>query len=45
MKSPGIVSGHDLYNPAFDGVFEALALEEEAKEVHYSFDFTYWWSV
>ena len=44
-KSGGLVSGHDLFNPAFEGVNEALSIIGDAHpKVYFSFDFVfYWW--
>ncbi|CAD7927056.1 unnamed protein product [Amoebophrya sp. A120] len=45
VRKGGLVSGHDLFNPAFEGVFEALTLlAEDYPRIHYGFDFLfYWW--
>jgi len=45
VKKGGLVSGHDLFNPAFEGVNEALLITgKEHTKVHFSFDYVfYWW--
>eukprot|EP00392_Amoebophrya_sp_AT5.2_P006647 g6659.t1 len=45
VKPGGLVSGHDLFNPAFEGVYEALSLlADDYPKIHYGFDFLfYWW--